>query len=113
MSESLPPIPPNGSQLDYLVRAVTWLTAESISHTEKLELIMATEAENEALLARLESSLSSARGAITTQIQQLRDLVEQTAANKPLTEAQRTRLTGIADALDAETTRLGADDTTG
>ena len=110
MPESLPPIPPSGSQLDYLVRAVTWLTAESITHTEKLGSIMASEAENAALIERLQTSLNNVSQAITKQIDQLSEVLDEMALNKPLTAQQLTQLNSIADSLNAETSRLGADD---
>jgi hypothetical protein len=69
---------------------------------------MATQAEIEATLARVESSLANARTAITHQVEQLRAAVE--AASDDLTPEQLSRFEAVASSLDDATAELGADD---
>lgn len=116
MPESLPPIPPDGSQLDYLVKAVTWLTAESITHTEKLESIMATQAELQAKLDEQTTAMTAHRTAVQTQIQQVSDaasqilaLIEELRAGA-VTQAQIDALAANTQELISQTTAMGSDD---
>jgi ribosomal 50S subunit-associated protein YjgA (DUF615 family) len=69
---------------------------------------MATQAEIQATLDRVESSLASARAAITHQVEQLREAIE--ASGENLTDAQLARFNAVATGLDDASAELAADD---